>query len=117
MLAKPFRFHGHQSVRRAYQRGRQFRNTLGSLHVAVDDKSKLPRVAVVVSKKVNKSAVVRNRIRRRVYEIIRLHPRHEVFTGEMVFTVYQNEAATLAHNELQDEVFDLLEKAFGPLRR
>lgn len=111
MLAKPFRFHGHQSVRRAYQRGRPVRNTLGSLHVSSDDNSKGPRVAVVISKKVDKSAVKRNRIRRRIYEIIRLHPAHTAFRDDMVLTVYQAEAAELPHGELQAEVHDLLTKA------
>ncbi len=111
MLPKPFRFHGHQSVRRVYQRGKSVRNALGSLHVFLDEKRASVHVAVVVSKKVDKSAVVRNRIRRRIYEIIRLHPEHSNFRHEMVVTVYQQEAATLPHAELEAEVHDLLKKA------
>lgn len=111
MLAKAFRFHGHQAVRNAYRGGQSVRNELGSLHVHKNDKRPRTRVAVVVSKKVNKSAVVRNRIRRRIYEIVRLHPAHDSFAHEMVFTIYKAEAATESGESLSNEVNDLLKKA------
>jgi len=111
MLAKRFRFHGHGSVLRAYKQGRSVRNELGSLHVALGEKPSSPKVAVVVSKKVSKSAVTRNRIRRRVYEIVRLHPKHSSFHGGMVFTVYSAEAATMPIEELSKSLNDLIDKS------
>ncbi len=110
MLAKPFRFHGHGSVRRAYRQGRAVRNELGSLHVFADSKDSTPHVAVVVSKKVNKSAVARNRIRRRVYEIVRTHPDHQNSSSSLVFTVYLAEAETMPAEKLKNLVYALLNK-------
>ncbi len=111
MLARPFRFHGHQSVRRVYRQGRSVRNELGSLHVYADPRKQRTRVAVVVSRKVNKSAVVRNRIRRRVYEVVRMHPAHKTFTYEMVFTIYRLDTADIPITALKQQVDELLKKA------
>jgi len=111
MLAKQFRFHGHGSVLKAYKQGKSVRNELGSLNIALDNKTTSPRVAVVVSKKVNKSAVARNRIRRRAYELIRLHPDHAKFQGGMVFTIYQPEAETMPKEDLTRSIYDLIDKS------
>jgi ribonuclease P protein component len=111
MLAKLNRFHGHQSVRRAYKLGKSQRNELGSLHVYDDPKRPIVRVAVVVSKKVDKSAVVRNRIRRRIYELIRVHMLELKHPASLVFTVYQVEAATMPADKLAAEVRGLLERS------
>lgn len=111
MLARLFRFHGHQAVRRSYRQGSSVRASLGSLHVNVDAKRPQFRVAVVVSKKVAKSAVVRNRIRRRVYELVRTSRPEINKEAELIFTVYQVEAATMPASQLAQEVMDLLKKA------
>jgi ribonuclease P protein component len=108
MLAKLNRFHGHQSVRRTYKYGHSCRNELGSLHAYTNQKVTKTQVAVVVSKKVNKSAVVRNRIRRRVYEQVRLNMTRFVQPAQAVFTVYQAEAATMPADQLAREVENLL---------
>ena len=111
MLARLFRFHGHNSVRRAYRQGSSVRGTLGSLHVHHDPKHPQFKVAVVVSKKVHKSAVVRNRIRRRVYELVRLaHPEINKAV-ELVFTIYQVESAEIPADQLKKEVYELLTRA------
>ncbi len=71
------------------------------------------QLAVVVSKKVNKSAVVRNRIRRRIYEIIRL-ARKDVpnpWPYQMILSVHKDEPATLPAGELKKQVLNLLKKA------
>jgi ribonuclease P protein component len=110
MLAKLNRFHGHQSVRRIYKQGKAQRNELGSLHVYVDPKHPVTHVAVVVSKKVHKSAVVRNRIRRRIYELARLHMEEFKQPANLVFTIYQLESATMPAEKLATEVKNLLER-------
>ena len=58
------------------------------------------RCAVVVSKKVHKSAVTRNRIRRRIYEIVRteFHPTSPV---DIVITVFDEVAATMSAEQLR----------------
>lgn len=110
MLTKRNRFHGHQSVRRIYKQGRSQRNSLGSLHAYSDPKHQETHVAVVISKKVAKSAVVRNRIRRRIYEVIRAHLTELQQPAQLVFTVYQVEAATIPAEELAQSLKDLLKQ-------
>jgi len=71
MLAYKNRFHGHGSLRYVYSNGTSVRTQKITVKFAQNPRRKDSRFAVVVSKKVLKSAVGRNRIRRRVYEIIR----------------------------------------------
>lgn len=72
---------------------------------------RMPRIAVVVSKKVHKSAVGRNRIRRRVYEILRQHITH--FTGvyDVALIITSSEILTVPHDELALVVKNLLVRA------
>lgn len=72
------------------------------------------RAAVVVSKKVHKSAVVRNRIRRRIYEQIRLQVSSSIGV-DMAFMIYDDAFATMSPEGLAGSVTQLLQKA-GVLR-
>ena len=66
------------------------------------------RFAVVVSKKIFKSAVARNRIRRRVYETIRTNlPTTAI---DRVFIINSREVATMPQLELTDSIRALLTK-------
>ena len=60
------------------------------------------RLAVVVAKKVDKRAVVRNRIRRRIYELFRR--RLPVFSGgvDMAVIVLKSDPAFMPAAELED---------------
>jgi len=71
MLAYKNRFHGYNSLRYVYKNGQIVRSKYMTLKYSHNPRRKTPRVSVVVSKKVLKSAVGRNRIRRRIYEQIR----------------------------------------------
>lgn len=108
MLAKNNRFHGHTSIKKVYRQGKTNRNKLGSLHFVKLDGGEYSKVAVVVSKKVNKSAVARNRIRRRVFEIIRQGHIANYQGHALVFTVFLPEAESIDHRELKRLVDDLL---------
>ena len=59
------------------------------------------RVAVVVSKKVAKSAVQRNRIRRRVYEVVRLNFDLVLKKMDYIFVVYSADVLTMPFGELE----------------
>ena len=72
MLASKYRFHSRGGVKYTYQKGKTIRTPKFSLVFAPNQRGK-QRFAVVISKKVIKSAVGRNRVRRRVYEAIRLN--------------------------------------------
>lgn len=111
MIARKFRFHGYGSLNYVYKNGQTVRGTLCSLKYAKNTRRKNFRVAVVVSKKVHKSAVTRNRIRRRIYEIIRAHQDHIGEPYDMVFSVFSDQVVTLPDAELNALITSNLSKA------
>lgn len=111
MISSTHRFHGRSSLRFVYQRGQTIRGQLVSLRYVRNDRQQQYRVAVVVSRKVSKSAVVRNRIRRRLYEIIRTNARLITGPYDMVLTVYSEEAAKMSPATLKKNVIGQLQKA------
>lgn len=101
MIATKHRFHGHGSLRYVYQHGQTDRGTMTALKYIYNARRDTFRLAVVVSKKVSKSAVVRNRIRRRVYEFFRKEPALAERSYDMVVTVFDERLATLPYPELE----------------
>jgi ribonuclease P protein component len=63
-----------------------------------------------VSKKVNKSAVVRNRIRRRIYEVIRANEVGIKKPYDIVVTVFDDRVAEMPAQELNQTLIDLLQQ-------
>ena len=110
MLHYNHRFHRLGSLKFVYAKGKTVRTATMNLRYAPNDKRQTWRAAVVVSKKVSKSAVVRNRIRRRVFEIIRTAGLKDN-NYDLVIGVYQAEVATMPHDELVTQVHGLLKQA------
>jgi ribonuclease P protein component len=111
MLAFKNRFHGHGSLRYVYAHGQAVRSHLMTLKYSQHPKRKEPRIAVVISKKVIKSAVGRNRVRRRLYEIVRhelpkFHP-----NSDIVLIVFSAEIYAMPHEELLQATHQLLASA------
>jgi len=115
MIDTTHRFQGHGSLRFVYQRGQTIRGQYCSLRYISNSRRRTYRAAVVVSKKVSKSAVVRNRIRRRMYEMIRRSAPDIVGAYDLVFIVYSDQLATLPAEVISHAVTDKLQKA-GVLR-
>ena len=69
------------------------------------------RVAVVVSKKVEKTAVGRNRIRRRVYEALRRN--FDLIPKQMdyIFVIYSREVERMEYGELEKMLGGLVEES------
>lgn len=111
MIEKIHRFQGRGSLRFAYQRGQTVRGQFSSLKFVLNRRRNTFRVAVVVSRKVSKSAVVRNRIRRRIYELIRQLPLPQTAAYDLVITVYSDQLAQLAWPELTHMLVGQLQKA------
>lgn len=111
MIGATHRFHGRSSLRFVYQRGQTIRGGALSLRHIRNERRDSYRTAVVVSRKVSKSAVVRNRIRRRVYEIIRKSSAQITGPYDLVFTVYSESAADMSHATLQKIVLGQLVQA------
>jgi ribonuclease P protein component len=71
--------------------------------------SKPYRVSVIVAKKVHKSAVKRNRIRRRIYEIVRKSD-YAPESTDLILTVFNEQVAYMPAEELEEQVNNLLQK-------
>ena len=110
MLNKKYRFHSRGGVRYVYQHGKTIRSPKMSL-IHTDNSRGFTRFAVVVSKKVEKSAVKRNRIRRRVYEVLRrnfdLIPKKK----DYIFVIFSSDVAKIDFNELEKIMGELVEQS------
>lgn len=93
-----------------YQKGKTVRKSKASL-VFVPNERGFTRVAVVVSKKVEKTAVGRNRIRRRVYEVIRKNFEYLPKKTDYIFVIYAKEVMVMPHAELEKTLGELVEEA------
>ncbi|MEI9913701.1 MAG: ribonuclease P protein component [Candidatus Saccharibacteria bacterium] len=111
MIAQANRFHGHNSLSMVYRKGQTVSLGLASLKHLPIRTGKKYRLAVVVSRKVDKSAVVRNRIRRRVYEAMReKYPKFNK-NVDIVITIHNNQLATMKSSEFNDLIDQLLIKS------
>lgn len=110
MISRKNRFHGHNSLRTVYSRGKAVRGPSFAIKFVANDRRKDYRLAVVVSKKVNKSAVKRNRIRRQVYEIVRSQ---KLITGnyDVVLTVFSDQLGQTSTSQLENELRDHFRQA------
>ena len=111
MLQQRYRFHGYGGLRYLYRHASAERSRLLTIKYVANRRRRMPRIAVVVSKKVHKSAVGRNRIRRRIYEILRQQVPH--FTGvyDVALIITSSEVLTTPHDELVLVVKNLLVRA------
>ena len=110
MLSKKFRFHSRGGVKYVYQKGKTVRSPKMSL-VFTENARGFTRMAVVVSKKVEKSAVKRNRIRRRVYEVLRLNLDQIPKKMDYVFVVFSRDVIRMDFDDLEKVVGDLVAEA------
>ncbi len=111
MINRVHRFHGHNSLRYVYQRGEVVRGQLMATKSIQNDRQTTYRLAVVVSKKVSKSAVKRNRIRRRIYEQVRLLESQITQPYDIVITVYGEQLAELPIQELAEQIHHQLKQS------
>lgn len=111
MIAQVHRFHGFNALRHVYAHGKTVHGPLLAVKFTPNDRRTSYRAAVVVSRKTNKSAVTRNRIRRRVYEILRRSEDQILRPYDIVITVFDDKVATLGASELERELIGPLEKA------
>lgn len=110
MLNKKYRFHSRGGVRYVYQNGKTIRSPKMSL-VFAENKKGFTRFAVIVSKKVEKSAVKRNFIRRRVYEALRKNIELIPKKVDYLFVVYSKEIGEMPFSELEGVLGQLVEES------
>jgi ribonuclease P protein component len=107
MLSFQHRFHGHGSLRYVYKNGQAVRSHLLTIKYIHNPHRKHSRFSVVVSKKVHKGAVGRNRIRRRLYEIIRHELPELKASTDIVLIVFSSEIIAMPHQELKETIQQL----------
>ena len=111
MLSNENRFHGPNSLRYVYRNGQTVHSHVCKIKYTKNQKRDTPRFAIVVSKKVHKSAVGRNLIRRRFYEVLREYLPRIAPDTDIVIIVVSGEALTLSYNEIQTTLRQLLVEA------
>lgn len=116
MLTRAHRFHGRSSLRFVYQHGQTVRAQQLACRYAANPRRQTYRVAVVVSRKVHKSAVIRNRIRRRLYEAIRDQESDFGRPFDMVITVFSDTLADMPTVALRNTLQQTMQRA-GLLER
>ena len=109
MLNHPARLRKERDIMRVYQKGRGAVNEQIGVKALTNPQGET-RVTVVVSKKVDKRAVVRNRNRRRVMGILRQSGETYLSGCDIVVTVRQDLSGS-SHAELTDLVAGLLKRS------
>ena len=111
MIPSPFRFHGHNSLRYVYTNGKAVRSQPLTIKWVINTHRSKPRVSVVVSKKVLKSAIGRNRIRRRIYEYMRINMDKLNANYDIVVITTSPDLKDIPYSELSSQLDTLLDKA------
>lgn len=110
MIPFKYRFHGHNSLRYVYKNGQAVRCRLLTIKYTKNPHRKQSRVAVVISKKILKSAVGRNRIRRRIYEYIRVRLPKINESHDIVFIISSSELLNMPYTEMISQLDQLFEQ-------
>jgi ribonuclease P protein component len=94
---------------RVRREGRAYRGKMLMVSVLTGSEGGPSRVAFITSRRVG-SAVVRNRVRRRLREIVRRH-QHEIISGAWVVTIARVLATRGSYRQLEDEWLRLAKRA------
>jgi len=111
MISNRHRFHGYGSLKFLYHKGETYRSRSVSLRIVENPRRPEGRCAVIVTKKVQKAAPRRNRIRRRVYEIVRTNWDHITPGYDMMVNVYDPQAGVMPYAELEQTIIGVLKQA------
>lgn len=111
MISSLFRFHGHNSLRYVYANGKAVRTQLLTIKYTRNMHRTHPRFSIVVSKKVLKSAVGRNRIRRRLYEYVRPMIANMPEVYDVVVIATSSDIRNLPAEELREQLDQAFSKA------
>lgn len=101
------RFHGHSSLRYVYKNGQAVRSRSIIIKTTPNTHRKQTRVAVVIGKKILKSAVGRNLIRRRIYEYVRAKLPHLNGVYDIAIIITSGDLLTASHQDMTDQLNQL----------
>jgi len=111
MLQTRFRFHGYSGLKYLYKQGRTVRGRSLAIRYVMNTRRSDSRAAVIVTKKVFKSAPKRNRIRRRIYEVLRTNWPRIAPGHDILVTGYEPLLLDIPSDELKTMLIDLLRQA------
>jgi ribonuclease P protein component len=111
MISRAHRFHGYNSLNFVYKNGQTVRGPLFALKYVANPRRKTYRAAVVVSRKVHKSAVARNRLRRRLYSALQEFEPQINNPYDIVITVFHEVLLEEPHKNLIHQLKKQLEAA------
>jgi len=104
MISRKHRFHGRRGLHYVHQHGRNTRGPSFTIKCLTNPHRQSYRLAVVVSRKVEKSAVARNRLRRRLYEAVRLVEPEINGPYDIILTVFSAELLNEPPKAFNDQV-------------
>jgi ribonuclease P protein component len=105
------RFHGHSSLNYVYKNGQAVRSHAVTVKYVPNKHRDNSRVAVVISKKTLKSAVRRNRIRRRIYEYVRTKLPELKMVYDIAIIVTSSDFIDMTHPEMSQQFDQLFTQA------
>lgn len=108
MLKKENRFQGNKAINAVIKKGFSSYEQNIKLKYISNPNQKLSKFAVVVSKKVNKSAVARNKIRRRIYSALKPQLKYK---GLYIIFIYSNNFKTLKFSIIETIIENLFKKS------
>jgi ribonuclease P protein component len=111
MLSRAHRFHGFKSLSHVYRTGQTVRGPLFAVKVSHNSRRQTYRAAVIVSRKVHKSAVARNRMRRRLYETLHSIDNNIVEPYDIVITVFSEAVLDAPAKSLEQQIRSQLKNA------
>ena len=100
MLKRKNRFSKSYQVRYVLKNGESFKTGPLLFKSLQKNSTHQAKIAVVVSKKIHKSAVVRNKIRRRVFECVR-QTNTQITGFDLVIVVYASHISTMQNTQLE----------------
>lgn len=104
------RFHGHSSLNYVYRNGQAIHSRWFIIKSISNPHRKDSRVAVVISKKILKGAVKRNRVRRQIYEYIRTILPNLIGVYDIAIIVSSGELFTMSHVEIINQLNQLFDQ-------
>ena len=107
MISSEFRFHGQNGLLYVYRKGQTIRTKHCAAKFVTNKRRESFRIGVVISKKSAKAAPIRNRIRRRIYEQLRIHAPKYLTNQDVVVTVFDAELAVCPSAEVEQLVLRL----------
>jgi ribonuclease P protein component len=103
MISNRHRFHGYRALGLVYRFGDSARGPHFGVKARPNDRRRSYRAAVVVGRKINKSAAARNRIRRRMYESLRLME-NELTPHDIVINIFSDSVRELSSADLRQQL-------------